>query len=483
MIENNYYYYIKNKAKITILEFITLYGIINIQQPNNLYIFYNDKLEGFYYNCLCNYISNTHIQFIKIKHNYFHVTINKYMYEYGGIFIKTTILFLLRKINNFFNNDITFFHNHIFIALKKGTKMNNDNLNENQNQNKNLFKNEFIYIVNNNTYNLLNKHIYDYNFNLYFDIIYNKYIIYFENNININEDILTENILNSQINIFNLIIYYILGYTYYFNEIKLLTNNYQKQVNKLQVENIIDKVFYINLEKSKDRNKNMINLLNSFTSSKIINNKIIFERIEGLDGNVVDNIKEIYFEEQIEDNKSELICNNSNSEYAVLYSHLSLLQKIQNYEGKYFLILEDDLCFDFQNYWNKSVKEIIEEAPSDWEILMLGYFSLNTKFNTSYRKWNNEWSALSYIIKKSSLHKINSRITKNNKFLLFNDVNVADNYIFRLFNTYVYQYPLFTINNNNTSTFHKDHDNYQKIYKNLNLIILNNLIKKYVSTA
>ena len=43
----------------------------------------------------------------------------------------------------------------------------------------------------------------------------------------------------------------------------------------------------------------------------------------------------------------------------------------------------------------------------------------------------------------------------------------------------VYKYPLFTFNNNNTSTFHKDHDLYQKIYKNLNLLILNDIINKY----
>ena len=109
---------------------------------------------------------------------------------------------------------------------------------------------------------------------------------------------------------------------------------------------------------------------------------------------------------------------------------------------------------------------------------MLGYFTLDHKFESEYRVWNNDWSALSYIIKKSSLNNLNNYI-KDDKYYLFDDVNVADNYLFRVFKTYLYKYPLFTINNNNKSTFHNDHDHYQKIYKNINLIILNNLINIY----
>ena len=72
------------------------------------------------------------------------------------------------------------------------------------------------------------------------------------------------------------------------------------------------------------------------------------------------------------------------------------------------------------DYWKKSIKEIINEAPSDWEIIMLNYFTLDPKFETDYRLWNNEWSALSYIIKKSSIKKIETIINpENNKYNLF----------------------------------------------------------------
>ena len=75
------------------------------------------------------------------------------------------------------------------------------------------------------------------------------------------------------------------------------------------------------------------------------------------------------------------------------------------------------------------IHELIQNAPKDWEILMLGYFSLNPEFKDSYRLWNNDWSALSYIVNKNALTKLNSIIDQNNKFKLLDDVNVADNYI------------------------------------------------------
>ena len=198
-------------------------------------------------------------------------------------------------------------------------------------------------------------------------------------------------------------------------------------------------------------------------------------RFEAFDGKKINNIREKYFQQ------NSIYTNNNNNEYAVLLSHLSLLNHIYQNDktSQYILILEDDLSFDFVYYWKSNIKNIIDNAPEDWEILMLGYFSLNPNFSNTYRLWNNEWSALSYIVNKKALYKLDFIKDENNKFKLFNDVNVADNYIFRIFKTYVYQYPYFTINNNNSSTFHKDHDHYQKIYKNINYIVLNNLMKKY----
>ena len=235
-------------------------------------------------------------------------------------------------------------------------------------------------------------------------------------------------------------------------------NNKDLNKNNFSKINIIDKIYYINMELSKSRNNNTINTLNNF--------HIKYERYNAIDGINDKNIKTY----------------NTNEEYAVLASHLSLINKLRYEKGNYYLIFEDDLSLDFIEYWDEDLEKIINNAPKDAEIIMLAYFTLNHKFekDNNYRKWNNDWSALSYIIKKSSINKINNYI-KNNKFKLFKDINVADNYIFRIFKTYLYKYPLFTISNNNKSTFHNDHDNYQKIYKNINYLILNDIFSDYIN--
>jgi GR25 family glycosyltransferase involved in LPS biosynthesis len=451
MIDNNYYYFLDNN--INFFTYLFLYSIITIQKPINLFIYINKKIDDKYYNKLSNkslWIDyKTNIIFKELNNNFEQILFED-LKKYGGIYVKDEILFL-KNMKNFLIHDYIKLENK-FYGLKKNNNIQNF---------EELYNLKDIFTLNDNTYYQINelikynKIITDYNFTLYFNIIYNHYMI----NINIDYDeSIYNNLENNKITIFNLVIYYILGYSYYFSE---ETDSYQN-FDKI---NEIGKIYYINLENSKLRNDSMINILNNI--------EIEYERHDAFDGRKIKNIKNNYYEDK------ELNNVNTNSEYAVLYSHLSLIDKLQYIDGEYFLIFEDDLSLDFQKYWNQSIKNIINDAPEDWEIIMLGYFTLNVKFDTNYREWNNDWSALSYIIKKSSIKKINE-YKINNKFKLFNDVNVADNYIFRIFKTYVYKYPLFTINNNNKSTFHNDHEHYQKIYKNINLLILNNTLDNYI---
>ena len=454
MIENNYYYYLNND--INFLTYLFFYSVITIQKPIHLFIYTNQKIENKYYSKL-----NDKSLWIKYKTNIIFKEINSDfeqilfddLNKYGGIYVKNEILFL-KNMKNFLIHDYIKLENK-FYGLKKDSNIQSF---------ENLYNMEYIFTLNENYYYQINEYdeynklITDYNFSLYFNIIYNHYMIYINTSY---DELLYNNLITNKITIFNLLIYYILGYNYYFDNIITNFENF----NKIDG---INKIYYINLENSKLRNESMLHIL------KNIN--INYERHDALDGRKIANIKDKYFDNNEVNNVNNI---NTNSEYAVLYSHLSLIDKLQNIQGEYFLIFEDDLSLDFQKYWNHSIENIINDAPEDWEVIMLGYFTLNLKFDSNYREWNNDWSALSYIIRGSSIKKINE-YKINNKFKLFHDVNVADNYIFRLFKTYVYKYPLFTINNNNKSTFHNDHDHYQKIYKNINLLILNNTIDNYI---
>lgn len=452
MINNNFYYYLKDNLYINFLDYIFIYSIITIQNPKYLFIYHDNQLNGNYYNKLTNSklwnIFGVTIFFKKINKNFNDIFINDFNTN-GGIFIGSRI-FMIRSIKNFLNYDIIKINN-----ILVGTNYKYEEITNNEKKIYNI-KDNLIYSIENEE--IFKNIIYDYNFSNYFNIIYNFHIL----KIDIEYDvIINEYLLESKITIFNLIIYYILGYYYYFIDKKTIIESNNNIINT------IDKIFYINLKKNIIRNENMIEIFEYL--------KINYNKFEGLDGSINDNLKDKFFYSTIDNYNS-----NSNSEYAVLYSHLSLIKKLENEEGEYFIIFEDDLCLDFNKYWKISLEEIIKQAPDDWEILMLGYFTLDLNFESNFRAWNNDWSALSYIIKKSSINKINNYI-KNNKFKLFKDINVADNYIFRIFKTYLYKYPLFTISNNNKSTFHNDHDNYQKIYKNINYLILNDIFSDYIN--
>ena len=195
------------------------------------------------------------------------------------------------------------------------------------------------------------------------------------------------------------------------------------------------------------------------------------KRISAVDGNNINEIKNKFF---IGETKSY----NSNKEYSTILSHLKALEKYKNYDNiKYgiAMICEDDLSLDFYEYWDNNLENIINganNANSDWEIIMLGYFTLDIKFDNNYRKWDNDWSALCYLIKYESLYKLD-QMKEDGKYKCFNDIMVADNYIFRIFNTYLYKCPFFTFPENNNSTIHDYHLEYHKLYKEINKIIIN----------
>lgn len=110
---------------------------------------------------------------------------------------------------------------------------------------------------------------------------------------------------------------------------------------------------------------------------------------------------------------------------------------------------------------------------------MLGYFSLKIH-SEKYQKWDNEWSAISYLVNYKSMGKIKN-IKMDGKWICKDtDLMVSDNYIFSKFNTYVYKYPFFTFPNDNDSTFHADHLDYHYMYKISNYITLENIYKQYL---
>lgn len=224
----------------------------------------------------------------------------------------------------------------------------------------------------------------------------------------------------------------------------------------------IDVVYYINLDRSTDRRQNAENLLKDI--------KIPNVRISAIDGVMEDN--KIFYNRLKNAHKLQN-WKLSKIEYACLLSHLETIKIFSNSKYETALILEDDFSLEFSKFWNKSIKEIINNAPKDWEIIMLGFSSfkhndLEADYTLNYSGNKKIYGTFSYLINKKGAKKLMNSIYFNKKYNL--DLNIfhhADIYIYTKLITYVYKYPYFTYPTYNTTLIHNDHliqHIYSKIY-------------------
>ncbi len=194
----------------------------------------------------------------------------------------------------------------------------------------------------------------------------------------------------------------------------------------------VDIIYWINLDRSENRRNNMEKLL------KTINIKN--ERISAVDGKF-DSDNDIYGKYSSEEG-----FNKTRTEYACLLSHLLTIKKFAESPYEYAIILEDDLSLEYTKYWDKKISQIMEEAPSDWEIIMLNYVSKEKLEKDFTLNLNGKISCCgSYLIKKKGADRLMKKIYKNEKFLLLpNSIHTSDNYIYCQLRTYAYKYPYFT---------------------------------------
>jgi GR25 family glycosyltransferase involved in LPS biosynthesis len=251
--------------------------------------------------------------------------------------------------------------------------------------------------------------------------------------------------------------------------IYLINNNRHDEIFNLEIDyskiNFIDRILWINLERSVNRRNHMENLL--------ANIPLPNTRINAIDG---DNIKipKLNFDRDM--NKYEFAC---------LLSHIKAITSLKDIVGDYFMICEDDICLKNTILFKKDLKEIIMNCP-DFDILMLQSTSIK-EFNNEYEKWNDHYRrkplhyigcAGSYIITRNGINKIieNVKFIDDNNFI-FNDkinkVSTADIYLFKSVNTFVYKYNFITALNNDSTI----HSKYLNEFKRRNAIQVNNMIR------
>ena len=233
-------------------------------------------------------------------------------------------------------------------------------------------------------------------------------------------------------------------------------------------------VFYINLDRSKDRKIRLEKQLSKYFSN--------YNRISGIDGN---NLKPNIFKNSFDDINYDFTDFKNwdkrakpESVIGTLLSHMKAIRQINKLNYDYAIIMEDDLDFKYKNKWNISIQEIMNNAPSDWQLIKLtpGMNKLDNNIKLynnkiTYRKLlKEEWCMGCYIINKKFIKKTLNYI-QNNKFKINKEKNpnlASDYFLLDNIKGYEFTKPLFC--------FYEDKsliDDYSTSDKKINEIIKN----------
>ena len=208
-------------------------------------------------------------------------------------------------------------------------------------------------------------------------------------------------------------------------------------------------VYWINLERSINRNEKMTDMFEKYGIKNT--------RINGYDGKILNSYKDI-----------ECISDITDYELGCTLSHLKAIKTAYENNENHAVIMEDDIIIDRCDKWKYKISEIIDLAPDDWEIIKLhcnnGDYLSNLLLKSNdvlFSPWNiNSWSAGCYIINKIGMKNIINKYFKGGKCVINCPTAVSDIIIYSNLITYDYVFPTF-IHQVNESLIHIKHLNAQ----------------------
>ena len=210
-------------------------------------------------------------------------------------------------------------------------------------------------------------------------------------------------------------------------------------------------VYWINLERSKERRKNMLELLKDPVFNGMTKHRI--EAYDGGDPNVEKKMRTMI---PMSDKLSV-------KEYACLLSHLKTILSVSKSNHEYALILEDDASLEYKPYWKTTIMQCIHGAPYDWDIIQVCFFADNLPDQLYSTKHHHSTTA--YLIRRTAAKKL-MKMYYSSYYHLDNTIHpMADIYLYKALKTYTYRYPFFTYTNKDTTIFDKKeliHRNKQK---------------------
>ena len=210
-------------------------------------------------------------------------------------------------------------------------------------------------------------------------------------------------------------------------------------------------IYWINLDRSKSRKKWIEKNFNKMGINK-------HTRVSAVDGKKLG-----MYNLSI---PKEYYSNHSKNELACTSSHLKCIEKAYDNKDNVAIICEDDVCFSLLKVVDKSLYEIINKCPRDWEIIQLGinnpeHMKLLLKEKREYVNWKRDyWGAFCYVINRKGINKIYNSCFKKGMINIkkgYKHRIVADELIYNICKTYTLTKPVITFRTLG-STLHKSHE-------------------------
>jgi GT2 family glycosyltransferase/GR25 family glycosyltransferase involved in LPS biosynthesis len=232
------------------------------------------------------------------------------------------------------------------------------------------------------------------------------------------------------------------------NDMFIVNDHINSSYPRYQIKNkinYIDKMLWINLDRSKDRFNTMTKLLSNID--------IPTERVSAVDGQ---RLHQYSYSINMDNNIM------TSSEIACTLSHIKAILSLTDVQGEYFLICEDDIIFDDTYMFKHDLKHVIQKCPL-FDVLLIYKTYINGVLNETYTKWNDldikPGGAVAYVISRQGIKKF-SEYNKmyNSEIHTINPFSVADDYIYKNLNTYVYKYNYIVTSPLIQSTLHNHSD-------------------------
>lgn len=263
--------------------------------------------------------------------------------------------------------------------------------------------------------------------------------------------------------------------------------------NKKEYNNILNNtpIYIINLDRSKDRHKFMTDQMKEYN---IKNYKFVSavdgKKIKKRENNMYDYEDISFFNNDDTVTEGELGCT---------LSHLKAISEILKNNHDYAIICEDDADLFWIQTWDRTIKNIVDDAPDDWEWISL-YLSkpeMNDQDSFYLDFFENKlYSTTFYIINKNGCQKIIDKYFKDNSFILDKHIIqshkwkkwrkwryvVADAYLPYLVNSYGIKIGFITGFNDNVSMNSTIHSGHTDFHVKCNTQNQENLTKNFLQT-